>query len=868
MDISLYAIPAIVVLAIKGAIFFYARSAPVRDRAAHLYLLFLAAIMVQNIAEIGILNFRGAGLVGRNELWNGYLYFSASIIGLAIMVHLVLVLAIDWGTRNGSRAQTAMIYIPALILEILLWSGNYLIAGFTRLNYTYGQVAGTGYFFFEAYVLIYCAATLILLYYGARKQTTPSKRLKNKIMGYGMLPMAFVIGLVMTMQHQGLDPRFNTTTTLPIAITFFLAITAYAIHQYRLFDIDFYIPWSRVRQRKTVFYARIRKLIAEIAALPSVKEAVGLLAETFSCPIVLLDNKYQVVAAAGHTRNMSALPASTLMPLTHITVRDELASRMPEVQQTMQRHQVAAAIPFYPQSRGAAGWLLMGNTFSEKVYSPLDFKWVEKVFDQMADLFLERMLDMREEIDNILGQLHKLDKSHNEMQQTVKELLQENEQLLHENARLLREQPADSFSLISTASQESVIPATVTLLGRDKHMLKCLREHFPQTAQYVGPVSISFKRQSPPDVLICQTESRNTRTQKQLMKLYNEYRNRSAFLFYGSGIDEFIKKNHRELLGGIVETLSPDLSSAVLIRHVHAIAELRKAVCSIQNPDYPLIGRSQVFIDAIADAIRMSRFFDPVVIKSSDTGEGTALGAYIHAQSTNNGRFVVLRRDALVTHGGTGLAPEDEQKIKLALKQARSGCLMIDNIAGLRRNIIDRIIALVQERGDVRLIAGYDISCLVPIEEELPPSLQTFTLVMPALGSRQDDLQLLAHYFTLLYNLQADRDAYLEQAELESLLHNSQADNLSALKTLIFEKLGSKSAGQETTYLKHVDSKAKTLDEHVSEFETALISQTLARCDGNKSKAARLLGLRPNTLHYKMIRHGLMAGKKQDIENE
>jgi DNA-binding NtrC family response regulator len=54
----------------------------------------------------------------------------------------------------------------------------------------------------------------------------------------------------------------------------------------------------------------------------------------------------------------------------------------------------------------------------------------------------------------------------------------------------------------------------------------------------------------------------------------------------------------------------------------------------------------------------------------------------------------------------------------------------------------------------------------------------------------------------------------------------------------------------------------KTLDEYVTEFEAQIIRQTLERCDGNKSKAARRLGLRPNTLHYKLERYGISTGKK------
>ncbi len=46
----------------------------------------------------------------------------------------------------------------------------------------------------------------------------------------------------------------------------------------------------------------------------------------------------------------------------------------------------------------------------------------------------------------------------------------------------------------------------------------------------------------------------------------------------------------------------------------------------------------------------------------------------------------------------------------------------------------------------------------------------------------------------------------------------------------------------------------KPLTEHLMELEARIIKQTLLECKGNKAQAARMLGLRPNTLHYKLKR--------------
>lgn len=51
----------------------------------------------------------------------------------------------------------------------------------------------------------------------------------------------------------------------------------------------------------------------------------------------------------------------------------------------------------------------------------------------------------------------------------------------------------------------------------------------------------------------------------------------------------------------------------------------------------------------------------------------------------------------------------------------------------------------------------------------------------------------------------------------------------------------------------------KSLPQSVAEFEAGLIRQALTSCHGNQAHAARLLGIRPNTLYYKIERYGLSS---------
>jgi len=58
----------------------------------------------------------------------------------------------------------------------------------------------------------------------------------------------------------------------------------------------------------------------------------------------------------------------------------------------------------------------------------------------------------------------------------------------------------------------------------------------------------------------------------------------------------------------------------------------------------------------------------------------------------------------------------------------------------------------------------------------------------------------------------------------------------------------------------------ESLDRLVANYEAAIIERALNHCDGNKAKAARLLKVRSNTLHYKLLRHQV-NGKPKDGGN-
>jgi transcriptional regulator with GAF, ATPase, and Fis domain len=114
------------------------------------------------------------------------------------------------------------------------------------------------------------------------------------------------------------------------------------------------------------------------------------------------------LAFAGNAKRMIDVPVRELRQIEHIVVTNEIADTMPETHALLRQHGVAAVVPFYPHSRTAASWMLLGDSFSEHVYTPLDFKMVEQLFDRLGELFLDKLLFLRSQLHDAREQLQTL----------------------------------------------------------------------------------------------------------------------------------------------------------------------------------------------------------------------------------------------------------------------------------------------------------------------------------------------------------------------------------------------------------------------------------------------------------------------------
>lgn len=880
MQLSIYAIPAILALLAKVVIFFYARKTGTRNFLTRLFVWFLVILSLQNMAEIALFASHSTNMA--NPV-GGSLYFASVILAFSMLLHLVLILVLDWPRTKFQQQLSWWLYFPVIPLELLLWFTPWLVAGFRINSYGYTEIAGPVYFLFELFVFVMSLGILALLAYGSRKSELPWRKLKNRLMLIGLLPPLLVVLTVMSLQHFGIF-IFNATVTFPLAVTFFLIVTSYAMHQHRLFDIQFYIPGSKLRRRKTAFYGRIKTMIAEIADLKSISDVINRLADTLSCPVVLVSGNKPVVAALGNAQYMTNVPRNFLKNIDHIQVANEISSENPESFQQMKKYGIAAIVPFYPYSQHVSGWLLLGESFSNQVYTSRDFRMTEQLFEKMADLFLDKILNMRHQLASTAKELTTIKRQELLTKSQLAEAETELASLKKTNERLTGNQLADSTSIIDTSEISSMFKGRVTLLSRDKTLLTVLREEFPQCVCYTGPGSANFKKQMPADVYVCQVTDKMTdntadkitdrTSDKQSQSLLNfviKEKAVSAFLIFGEQARHWLQQHRGKLTGIIIDVLPEAANKQLIFQKIRALRLLRNNLVSEYNADYPYVNAQSQSQESLKRACYFVETGESILIESQDTQEAETLATVVHYKTRHDNHpgspeksLALVNYSALVVMEQTGeldvyldnlaeSSAESSLVINLTVADSVNGSLgsSLDDSQGNEFNqvIKDKII---KRKNNTRFFFITDKTTVANIPAQ--------TMRLTPLKERVQDQQVLAHYYVLQFNIQSLENRYLSQDEMTGVLSSLADITLVTLRSAIIEKMGASSGStrQEDKLFEDGGLPTRALDEYVADYEKQLIIRTLKHCGGNKSQAARILGLRSNTLHYKLERFGLL----------
>jgi transcriptional regulator with PAS, ATPase and Fis domain len=206
---------------------------------------------------------------------------------------------------------------------------------------------------------------------------------------------------------------------------------------------------------------------------------------------------------------------------------------------------------------------------------------------------------------------------------------------------------------------------------------------------------------------------------------------------------------------------------------------------------------------------------------------------------------------------------------------ANNGTVFLDEIGDLELGFQLNLLRFLQEKEirplgsarskkvDVRVIAATNRDLQKMVEEgkfreDLWYRLNVVRVLLPPLVERRGDVPLLAHYFLKKYNERYNQQARLTESGLHVLENYSWPGNVRQLQHML-ERLTilapqgriDEAAVREAIELTEPrDSASDTL----ADTEADQIRRVLAATGGNKSRAAKILGIERKTLYRKLER--------------
>jgi len=307
-----------------------------------------------------------------------------------------------------------------------------------------------------------------------------------------------------------------------------------------------------------------------------------------------------------------------------------------------------------------------------------------------------------------------------------------------------------------------------------------------------------------------------------------------------------------------------------------------------------LIGRSGAMINLLETVAQAAPSEATVLITGeSGTGKEMIAGAIHYNSFRKEGPFIrincaaiaeTLLESELFGHERGAFTGADRRK-EGKFRQADGGSIFLDEVSETSLGMQVKLLRVLQEReitrvggdevlkADVRVIAAANRDLLQAIatgrfREDLYYRLNVVTLHVPPLRSRREDIPLLAQHFLTHFSEKNHKTikGFTPQA-MDRLLHYAWPGNVRELMNAV--ERGVVLARSE--YLDEAElplistgegitepSPAPNGEALLEEVEKAAILKSLAAADGNKSEAARRLGITRRTLHQKLKKWGLM----------
>ena len=329
----------------------------------------------------------------------------------------------------------------------------------------------------------------------------------------------------------------------------------------------------------------------------------------------------------------------------------------------------------------------------------------------------------------------------------------------------------------------------------------------------------------------------------------------------------------------LVKPFSHQALDDVLKKHVRPADSVGRG--QAVHTDSDIVTKNPAMLALLDQAAQAARTRATVLIQAESGTGKELLARWIHKKSANHhGPFVAVNCAALPENlleselfgyekgAFTGANTFKPGKFELA----HNGTMLLDEIGEMAPLLQAKLLRVLQEHEvdrvggkrpipiNVRVIAttNKDLRKLIArghFREDLFFRLNVVPLRIPALRDRKDDISVLTEYFAKKFgSAETEPDAETVQLlaryawpgnvrELENLIHRSFAlrGRLKITPADLFDHT-----------VESADSKELQAGQSVEEMERKLIMTTLEQTNGNRTHAARLLGISLRTLRNKL----------------
>lgn len=339
----------------------------------------------------------------------------------------------------------------------------------------------------------------------------------------------------------------------------------------------------------------------------------------------------------------------------------------------------------------------------------------------------------------------------------------------------------------------------------------------------------------------------------------------------------------------IIPLLNRALEKAELSKR---IKQLEKQLGAKHSFD-AITGKSKAIIQALELAEKVAAT-DATVLLNGETGTGKEVFAQaIHqASSRASKNFVAINCSAFSKEllesemfghkvGAFTGAVKDRKGL---FEEANQGTIFLDEIGEMPLELQAKLLRVLESgefikvgetkttRVDVRIIAATNRNLQNEIQaghfrEDLFYRVSAFQISLPALRERIADIEPLAKHFAALFAAKTNKKIpTLSASFLEKLKLHSFPGNIRELKNIIersvilsnTDELGIETLPYEIQIAESFSAKGKTLSAFdLSSVEKLHIQKVLNYTNGNKTEAAKLLGIGTATLYRKIEEYKL-----------